>query len=144
MTAGVDLGPCARCDEPATVQVTDAPGNVRCDVHADAIGLGPSLKNSHFSLGFDSGRATLVERITSLEADLQACREAGMVFEEERRRQFKQLLLATEVCEAARAYRLAWWADEGSVECSAANALDAALAELDRLMAVYPTLAPDA
>jgi hypothetical protein len=25
------LGTCARCDQPATVAITDAPGNVRCD-----------------------------------------------------------------------------------------------------------------
>jgi hypothetical protein len=31
------LGTCARCDQPATVAITDAPGNVRCDVHAAAI-----------------------------------------------------------------------------------------------------------
>jgi hypothetical protein len=28
---------CARCDQPATVVITDAPGNVRCEVHAAGI-----------------------------------------------------------------------------------------------------------
>lgn len=35
-----ELGVCARCDQPATVAITDAPGNVRCAVHA-AVVFGP-------------------------------------------------------------------------------------------------------